>query len=94
MIAAAKQTVATTSKSRHYDRSKGKRGRDDQDKRGKHEFRDSRCAIHHDVSKRMGERVDENPRWDSSTEKMQFTLPPSQLFLIVQCLQGFEWPRT
>ena len=68
-------------------------GQDDKDYRGKRDSKDSRCTSHHNEVGGSGERFVENPRHDSSIEQTRFTLPRSQLLLIIQPLQGFEWPR-
>ena len=47
IVTVIKQIVAATSDSRHYGGSKGKRGRDDQDRRGKHKSIYSRRTGHH-----------------------------------------------
>ena len=77
MVAATKQTVATTSESRHYGESKGKRGQEGQDRRGTHESRELRRISHHSVFRRTGKLADENSRRESDTEHTKFTLPPS-----------------
>ena len=93
IVASTKRTVAITLDTRQYGGSKEKRGRDDQDRRVKRGSRDTRRTGHRNEAKGLRDRAVENPRQDDSTEKMRFTLPPSQLLPIIQSLQRFEWPR-
>ena len=86
IVVATKRTVAATSNSRHYGGSKGKRGRDDQDSKGKHDSRDSRRASHHNEAGGSGDRAVKSPRQDNTTEHTRFMLPPSQLLSIIQYL--------
>ena len=93
IVIATKRTVTITSDAKQYSGSKGMRGRDDQDKRGECDSRDTRQTGHHNEAQGSGDRVTKNPRKDDSTEQTRFTLQPSQLLPIIQLLQGFEWLR-
>ena len=54
IVAATKRTIAATSNSGCYCKSKGKKGLDDQDMRGKCGSMDSRHTGHHDEAKGSG----------------------------------------
>ena len=92
-VAATKHIVTTTSYSRHYGNGKGKRGWDDHNRRRTRDSRDSRRNSHDNEVVGLRDLFLENPRRDNSAELTRFTLPPSQLFPIIQSLQGFEWIR-
>ena len=62
-----KRTVATTLDSGHYDESKGKRGRDEQDIKDKLDPKYSGCTTHH-IEVGDQDRAVENPRQDNSIE--------------------------
>ena len=55
IVEATKLTVATTSNSRHYGENKGKRGRDDQDRRVKRNSRDPRRTGHRNEAEEPGD---------------------------------------
>ena len=67
IVVVTKQTVATTSDSRHYDESKGKRGRDELDIRDELDPRDTGRTSHH-IKVRDRDRATENPRQNNSME--------------------------
>ena len=67
----------------HYGGNKGKRGWDDQDKRDKLDFKDPRRIDRRNEAEGSADRVTKNPRQDGNSEQMRFTLPPSQLLLII-----------
>ena len=56
IVTTTKWTVANTSYSQ-YDRSKGKRGRDDQNRRGKHDSSYLRCIGRHNEIDRSSDRA-------------------------------------
>ena len=70
IVTATKRTVATTSDSRHYDKSKGKRGRDEQDRRDKRDPRDLGRTGHH-IEVGDPNRAVENLRQDNNTKSSQ-----------------------
>ena len=57
IVTATKQTVTSTSDSRQYDGSKGKRGCDNQDMRGKRDSSDSRRISRNDETDPSGYRA-------------------------------------
>ena len=61
-VVVTKQTVSITSNAKQYDESKGKRGRDDQNKRGKRDSIYTRRIGHRNEAKGSGDRAAENPR--------------------------------
>ena len=92
-VVATKRIVAAMSKPRHYDGNRWKKGRDNQDRKGRQKHKDPGQVDHHNTPKRTGERANKNPKQDSNPEQARFTLSPSHLLLIVQSLQEFKWPR-
>ena len=68
IVAETKQTIATTSNSQQYGGNKGKIGRDDWDRRGKHNSRYPRLTGHRNEAEESGDRLIKNPRQDDSTK--------------------------
>ena len=62
IVAATKRTIANTSYAKKYGGHKGKRGRDDQDRRGKRDPRELRQTGHRNEAKGSGDRAVKNPR--------------------------------
>ena len=60
---------------------------------GKHDSSDSSHIGHHNETDRSGDRAAENLKKENKAQQTRFTVPPSQLLLIIQSLQGFEWLR-
>ena len=93
IVTATKRMVASTSDSQSYDGTKGNRGQDKQDMRGKHDSGDSSSTGRHNETNHLGGQAAMNQTRENSVEQTRFTIPPSQLLPIIQSLQGFEWPR-
>ena len=67
-IVATKRTMTTTSEPRHNGGSRGKRGREGQDRESTYDSKESRRTSYHNVFGRTREQVDENPRRESGME--------------------------